>query len=169
MVLFHLIFLLCTTIQPKIRILIHLFLFSFAQDHPTKLYYPLSFILSLCTTFRPKIRVLINLLFLFVHNHLTKLEVTLNLYFFLNCANISFVIFMTVLPLYFLRSVSGSTTFIFSYTIFMEVLLLYLVRYIYGYMKVKPLLDIQATTERRFTLKRVHDKITSCSHSSVLL
>ena len=76
---------------------------------------------------------------------------------------------MTVLHLYFLRSASGSTTFIFSYTIFMEVLLLYLVRYIYGYMKSKPLLDIQATTERRFTLKRVRDKITTCSYSSVLL
>ena len=76
---------------------------------------------------------------------------------------------MTVLPLYFIRSVSGSPTIIFSYTTFTEVLLLYLVRYIYGYMKSKPLLDIEATTERRFTLKRVRDKITTCSYSSVLL
>ena len=46
MVLFHLIFLLCMTIQPKIRVLIDLFLL-FAHDHSTKLYGPLSFILSL--------------------------------------------------------------------------------------------------------------------------
>ena len=91
MVLFHLIFLLCMTIQPKIRVLIDLFLL-FAHDHSTKLYGPLSFILSLfCarpfdqklgssliyffylyTTIRPKIRVLINLIFLFVHDHSTK-------------------------------------------------------------------------------------------------
>ena len=60
MVLFHLFFLFCTTIQPKIRSLIDLFLL-FAGDHSTKIYDPLSFILSLSTTIRPKIRVLIYL------------------------------------------------------------------------------------------------------------
>ena len=72
MVLFHLFFLFCTTIQPKIRSLIDLFLL-FAGDHSTKIYDPLSFILSLCTTIRPKIRVPTDLFLLFVHDHLTKI------------------------------------------------------------------------------------------------
>ena len=50
MVLFHLIFLLCTTIRPKIRVLSDLFLL-FAHDYLTERYGPPSFILS------------------FVHNH----------------------------------------------------------------------------------------------------
>ena len=74
MVLFHLIF---TTIRPKIKVLIDLFLLC-AHDLSTKMYDPLSFILSLfCawpfdqklmssliylfylyTTIRPKIKVL---------------------------------------------------------------------------------------------------------------
>ena len=57
---------------------------------------------------------------------------------------------MAVLILYFVRSISGNTAFIFrplysqqyftytSYTIFMEVLLLYFVRYIHDYMKYRP-------------------------------
>ena len=45
MVLFHLIFLLCTTIRPKIRVHTDLFLL-FAHDHSTKVYDSLSFILS---------------------------------------------------------------------------------------------------------------------------
>ena len=71
MVLFHLFFLLCMTIRPKVRSLIDLFLLL-AHDHSTKIYYPLSFILSLCTTIQLKIRVHIDFFFLFVHNHWTK-------------------------------------------------------------------------------------------------
>ena len=99
-VLFHLIFLLCITIQPKIRVHTNLFLL-FAHDHSTKVYGLLSFILSLCTTIRPKIRVLINLLFLFAHDHLTKVRSHSysEIYSFLNCANVLFV----ALPLYFDR------------------------------------------------------------------
>ena len=52
-----------TTIRPKIRVLIDL-IFLFAHDYSTKLYGPVSFILSFCTTIRPKIRVLIVLFFL---------------------------------------------------------------------------------------------------------
>ena len=126
---FHLFFLLCTTIRRKIRVIIDLFL-SFAQHHSTKIYNRLSFNLSLCMTIRSKIRVLI-ICFLFVHNHLAKVKdhsYSL-IYSFVNCANILFAIFVAVLPLYFVRSVSGSTAFIF-----MAVLLLYFVRYMHGYM-----------------------------------
>ena len=71
MVLFHLFFLLCMTIRPKIRSLIELFLL-FANEHFTKIYDLLSFILSLCTTIRPKIKVHIDLFLLFGHDHSTK-------------------------------------------------------------------------------------------------
>ena len=91
MVLFHLFFLLHKTFRPKYMILIDLFLL-FAHDHSTKIYGPLSFILSfaidrvrpkdmvffhlfflLCTTIRPKIMVLIDLFLLFAHDHSTKI------------------------------------------------------------------------------------------------
>ena len=64
----------------------------------------------LYTTIRPEIRVLINL-FLFVHNHSTKVRSHSYslIYSFLNCADISFAIFKAVLiPLYFVHFVSGS-------------------------------------------------------------
>ena len=121
MVLFHLFFLQCTTIRPKIRVHIDLFFYLHTTIRPNyrvlfHLFYSffsarpfdqklgssliyffhlhttiqqkymiffLSFILSLCTTIRPKNRVLINLLFLFVHDHSTKLGVTLTLLFIL--------------------------------------------------------------------------------------
>ena len=87
----------------------------------------LSFILSLCTTIRPKNRVLINLLFLFVHDHLTKLGVTLTLLFilFLDVSKFRLLyscqilplyfrpLFLAVLPLYFVRYIHSSTTYIF--------------------------------------------------------
>ena len=148
-VLFHLFFLQCTTIRPKIRVFIDIFL-SFAHDHSTKyMIFFLSFILSLCTIIRPKNRVIINLLFLFVYDHLTKFGVTLTLKFilFLDVSIFRLLYSCQVLPLYFHRSVSGSTVFIFrplcsqyyylylSYTIFIGELLLYFVRYIHGYMK----------------------------------
>ena len=94
-------FYLHTTIRPNYRVLFHLFYSffsarSFDQKLGSSLIYLfhlhttirqkymiffLSFILSLCTTIRPKNRVLINLLLLFVHDHLTKLGVTLTLLF----------------------------------------------------------------------------------------
>ena len=98
MVLFHLFFLLCRTILPKVgSLLIYFYLYM---------------------TIRPKIRVLINfLLLLFIHNHSTKVRshtLTLSLiYSFLHCADISFPIFKAVLPSYFVCSVSGSGAFIF--------------------------------------------------------
>ena len=112
----------------------------------------LSFILSLCTTIRPKNRVLINLLFLFVHDHSTKLGVTLTLLFilFLDVPIFRLLYSWQILPLYFHRSVSGSTAFIFrplysqqcylylSYTVLIGELLLYFVHYIHDYMRSSP-------------------------------
>ena len=66
-----------TTIRPNYMVLFHLF---FVQ----------------CTTIQSKIRVLINLFFILVHDHSTKVRghsYSL-IYYFLNCANISFAIFM---------------------------------------------------------------------------
>ena len=96
MVFFHLFFLLCTTIQPNIRVLIDLFLL-FAHDPSTKMYGPLPYILPLWTIIRTKIWVLINLFLLFVHDHSTKIRGHLT-YSFLNCASISYALFKAVLP-----------------------------------------------------------------------
>ena len=100
MALFHLYFLLCTTIPPKIRVFIDIFL-------------------SLHTTIRPKSRVLINLLLLFIHNHSTGLGVTLTLLFifFLDVpifrllysrqVHCMYTIFIGELFLYFVRFIHG--------------------------------------------------------------
>ena len=114
MMLFHFILSFCTTIRPKIKVLIDLCILV-AHNHSTKIYDRFSFILSLCTTIRPKIRVFYNLFFLFMHDHSTKVRghsYSL-IYSFLNCATILFAIFMAVLLLHFVCSISGSTTFIF--------------------------------------------------------
>ena len=91
MVLFHLFFLLQTTILPKDMVLFHFFfllcttiwlnilghidlLFLFTHNHSTKIHGPLSFVLSFCTIIWPKLRVLINLFLLFVHDHSTKIK-----------------------------------------------------------------------------------------------
>ena len=70
MVFFHLIFLFCTTIRPKIRVLIDLFFYVHATIRPkyTVLFY-LFFLLN--TTIQPKIRVHTDLFLLFVHDHST--------------------------------------------------------------------------------------------------
>ena len=86
----------------------------FPHDHSTKIYGPLSFMLSLCTTIRPKIRVLIDLFFLFVYDQSTKVmgHSYSAIYSFLNCAYISFAIFITDCP-YISYSISCSSAFIF--------------------------------------------------------
>ena len=81
MVLFHLCFLLCTTIRPRLRILTDLFLL-FAHDHMTEVYGPLAFILSFVYDHITKIKVLIDLFFLFVHDHSAKLYGPLPFIFF---------------------------------------------------------------------------------------
>ena len=118
------------TFRPKIRILIDLFLL-FAHDNSTKIYGPLSFILSLCTTIRPKIRVLIDSFLLYVHDHSTKVRghsYSL-IYYFLNCVNISFAIFMAFI---FLLLFFWQSCLYISYAIIIAVLPLYFVHYIHG-------------------------------------
>ena len=88
MVLFHLIFLLCSTIRPKIRSLIDLFLlitirrkhtilfhlfFFCAKLFDQKLGSTLIYFFYLYTTIRPKIRVLIDFFYYMHTDHLTKL------------------------------------------------------------------------------------------------
>ena len=105
----------CTIIQTKIRVLIDLFLL-FAYNHSAKIYDRLSFITSLCTIIRSKIRVLISFFFYLyttIQPRLGRSHSYSLIYYFLNYANISFSIFTAVLPLYFVRSISGSTVFIF--------------------------------------------------------
>ena len=132
-VLFHLFFLKCTTIRPKIRVHIDLFfiwtrpfdqiigssLIYFFCLHTTiwqkYMTFFLSFIHSLCRTIRPKNRVLINVLFLFVHDHSTKLGVTLTLLLilFLNLPIFRLLYSWQTLPLHFIRYVHSSTVYIF--------------------------------------------------------
>ena len=133
MVLFHLFFLLCRTILPKLGSSLIYFI-CIRRLFDQKLVSSLIFFVCprlfdqkvgslliyfyLYMTIRPKIRVLINfLLLLFIHNHSTKVRshtLTLSLiYSFLHCADISFPIFKAVLPSYFVCSVSGSGAFIF--------------------------------------------------------
>ena len=85
MVLFHLIFLLCTTIRPRLRVFTDLFLL-FAHYHSSKMYCPLSFIFSFVYNHSTKIRVLIDLFLLFVHDHSTKLYGPLSFILSLFCA-----------------------------------------------------------------------------------
>ena len=90
----------------KIRsTLIHFFICTRPFDQ--KLGSSLIYLFYLYTTIRPKIRVLINLIFFLVHDHSTKVigHSYFLIYYFLNCANISFAIFKAVLPLYFVRSI----------------------------------------------------------------
>ena len=73
MVFFHLIFLFCTTIRPKIRVLIDLFFHVHATIRPkyTVLFY-LFFLLN--TTIQPKIRVHTDLFLLFLHHHSAEIH-----------------------------------------------------------------------------------------------
>ena len=118
------------TIRPKFRILL---INSFFSERPfnQNLGLPLIYfffhlqstirqkykIFSFCTTIRPKIRFLINSIFLFAHGHSTKIrsDTYSLIYFFINCANILFALFVAVLPLHFVSYMQSSTpaTFIF--------------------------------------------------------
>ena len=118
MVLFHLFFLFCTTIRPKIRSLTDLYLL-FAHDHSTKIYDPLSVFHLFFLCAQPFDQTLGYSLIYFFHLY-TTIQPKLGrghsnslIYSFLNCTNISFAIFMTVMPLYYVRSIPGRTAFIF--------------------------------------------------------
>ena len=137
MILFHLFFLLCTTIRPKIRVLIEL-IYLFLHDHLTKIYGPLSlfFLVLSCSSFalfiaiRPKIKVssiyfaylhttirlmyvvFFHLFFLFYTTTQPKIMVLTHL-FRLFGHNHSPKIYGPVLPLYFVRYIHRSTALIF--------------------------------------------------------
>ena len=108
----------------------------FAHDRSTKMFGPLSHILPFCMSIRIKIRVLINLFLIFVHDHSNKIRghsySLINS--LLNCANISYAIFMAVLPLYFVRYIHVNTALYFVRYIHVHPAL-YFVRYIHSYMK----------------------------------
>ena len=118
-VLFHLLFLQCTTIRPKIRVFIDIYL-SFAHDHSTKIYDLLSFILSLYTTIRPKTSVVIDLFFYLYMTIRPMLGVTLTLKFIIflivpifclqYCLYISSA---AIIPLYFVHYLHRSAALIF--------------------------------------------------------
>ena len=82
MVLFHLFFLQCTTIRPKIMVHID-FVFICTRSLYQKLGSSLIQLFSLSTTIRPKIRIFINLFFLSVHDHSTKNQGPHSLFFFI--------------------------------------------------------------------------------------
>ena len=98
---------LCSIALFFLLVLFHIF-FLFARPFDQKLGSSLIYFFYLYTTIRPKIRVLNNLFLLFVHDHSTKRDHSYTLiYSVLNCANISFAIFMAILSLYFVRYIHG--------------------------------------------------------------
>ena len=111
-VLFHLLFLQCTTIRPKIRVFIDIYL-SFDKNICL-----LPFILSLYTTIRPKTSVVIDLFFYLYMTIRPKLGVTLKFIIFLivpifclqYCLYISSA---TIIPLYFVHYIHRSAALIF--------------------------------------------------------
>ena len=128
-------FYLYMTIRPKIRVLIDLFFFICTRPFDLKLGSSLIYLFHLHATIRQKYMIVFHLFFLcaqpnsgphyyyyfFFFFHLyTTIPPKLGrgnfyslIYSFFNCANISFAIFMAVLPLYLIRSISASTAFIF--------------------------------------------------------
>ena len=84
MVFFHLFFLLCTTIWPRVRVFTYLFLW-FVHDHSTEVCGPLLLILSFVYDYPTKIKVLIDLFFLFVHDNSAKLYGPLPFFFSFSC------------------------------------------------------------------------------------
>ena len=98
-VFLYLLFLLCTTIRRRLRVLTYLF-FLYAHNHLIKICGPLPFIIS------------------FVHDHSTKIRgsfLLCKLYYInysINCVCISYATFITVL-IYFVHYIFGRTALIF--------------------------------------------------------
>ena len=117
------------TIRPKNRFLNNFFFLSTRPCH-LKLGSSLIEFFYLYTTIRPKIRVLINLIFLFAHDHSTKVrgDSYSLIYHCPSCVNISFAIFMAYTAFIMFRGfcfkwycfyvscglIHGSTTVIYS-------------------------------------------------------
>ena len=111
MVLFHLFFFCTRPFDQKLGSSSSYFFYVHMTIRPKYMHMVLFHLFFLlCTIIRPKRRVLIDLFFLFVHNHPTKIRghSCSLIQSFLNCANISFAIFNSVLLLYFVRSIHGS-------------------------------------------------------------
>ena len=122
-VFLYLLFLLCTTIPPRLRVSTYLF-FLHAHNHSIKIYGPLPFIITFVHDhWIKKIRVFIYIFIIFLHDRSTKLRghsYSLT-YSYMNCVYISNATYIALL--------------IYSYTIFKVELLLYFVSYVHGYMK----------------------------------
>ena len=114
MVLYHLFFLLCTTIRQRLRVLTYLF-FLYAHNHFIKIWGPLPFIITFVHDHSTKkIRVLIYIFISFVHDHSTKIRghsYSL-IYSLMNCVYISYATFIAVL-IYFVHYIQDKTALIF--------------------------------------------------------
>ena len=127
MVLFHLFFLLCTTIRPKIRVFIDIFLSLHTTIRQKYMIFFLSCVLSLCTTIRTKKgSSLIYCFYLYTTIRQSQGSLLLFYLFFSQicqyfvcyihcryCPYDSIALFLPVLHLYFVRYVHSITTLIF--------------------------------------------------------
>ena len=111
-------FILCTTIRPKIRVLINLFIC--ARPFDQKLGSSLINLFHLYTTIRPKIRVRINLMFLYNTTIRPKIRVLINFFLFVHnhfhltkVRSHCYSLIYSFLSQYFVCYVQGSTSFIF--------------------------------------------------------
>ena len=73
MVLFHKFLFLCTTIRPKIRFLLNIYIFYLHTIIPPKYMVLFHLFFLLTTAVQPNIRVLIDLYLLFAHDHSTEI------------------------------------------------------------------------------------------------
>ena len=88
--LIHYFFCLCMRIRPKKTVLFYFFVCSYL-------------------TIRPKIRIFINLSLLLMHAHFTQIKNNSYslIYSLLKDVNISYAIFIVLMPLYFVRYIHG--------------------------------------------------------------
>ena len=110
------------------------FILSFMYEHSTKNQGPHSFISFICTepfdqnvsssliyslssgeSFDQNLEFSLMYFYLFAYDYSTNIRSHSYslIYYFLNCANISYAVFMAVLPLYFVRCIHGRTALIF--------------------------------------------------------
>ena len=106
---------LCTTLQPRLRVLTYFRIFLYAHNHLIKTCSPLPFIITFERGHSTKvIRVLIYIFISFVHDHSTKIrDHSYSLiYLLINYVNVSYAIFMAVL-IYSVHCIHGGTALIF--------------------------------------------------------
>ena len=114
MVFLYLLFLLCTTIRPRLKVLTYLF-FLQAHNYVIKICGPPPFIITFVHYHSTKkIRALIYIFISFVHDHSTKIKrhsYSL-IYSLMKCVYISYATFIAVL-IYFVHYIQGRTALIF--------------------------------------------------------